>query len=126
MQIILIKKFQLSSNNSLTFQLPEFLVQKFLEWPPPKYFRNVGLNHHPPPPPKMQIWTVLGTLGLSWSGPPPAPPPMQIWTDLGTLGLSWSDPPTPCKFGLILHFAFELVWSTPPPRQSFRELVCGD
>ena len=58
--------------------LPKFglanILLKIPRVPPLKYFRNVGLDHHPLRSPHMKISAGLGTLDLSWSGVPPPPP----------------------------------------------------
>ena len=57
----------------------QIFSQNSLSVPPLKYFRNVGLDHHPLPSPHMKISADLGTLDLSWSGvPPPSPQKMKI------------------------------------------------
>ena len=106
-----------------TFQLPEFLVQKSLS-APTQVFQECWSEPSPPsqlhlpPPLKIQIWTDLGTLGLSWSEPPPPlphTPKIQIWTDLGTLGFSWSRTPLQKgDFDRSWPFGFQLVWTTNP------------
>ena len=114
----------------------------------------VGLDPPPPTPPQCRfgqilalwvelVWTTTSLpppenadldrswhFRLSWSSPPHSPPQqpplkMQILTDLGTLG--WVGPrPWKCRFGQILVFWVELVWTTntpPPPRVSWSSYV---
>ena len=96
----------------------------------------------------MQIWTDLGTLGFSWSGPPlqkcrfgqilelwvsvgldPPPLKMQIWTDFGTLGFSWSGTLTPPSENVDLDRSWHFENADLDRSWHFGimwELVCGN
>ena len=122
---------------------------KFPECPTQVFQECQSGSSHLPNSPKNADLDRSWHFGLSWSGPHLPPPKMQIWTDLGTLDLSWSGTttfpphsknadldrswhfwlsssgpphhphPENADLDRSWHFGFELVWTTPHPKIIF-------